>query len=162
MTGTTGDLMGGDTLAGGGAAEAGDSLRSTVARHGQKIHPDKQKVRRMRTDLFHKDDVFIIACCGIRSGRYYARCMSLAPLPRKGLWSRRACCHIADGCKHYMSACKINQCCMMSYIPAIPARWRSILSIFCLRSYCAHHALISSILLPLVSPGSSGPSGSLL
>ena len=39
MTGTAGDLMGGDTLAGGGAAEAGDSLRftATVAGHGQDI-----------------------------------------------------------------------------------------------------------------------------
>ena len=58
-------------MAGGGAAEAGDSLRFTadVAGHGQKIYPEKQKVLRMRTDLFDKDDVFIIACCGIRSGR---------------------------------------------------------------------------------------------
>ena len=65
--------MGGDTLAGGGAAEGGDILRftATAAGHGQKIYPEKQKVRRMRTALFHKDDVFIIACCGIRSGRYY-------------------------------------------------------------------------------------------
>ena len=59
MIGTTGDLMGGDTLAGGGAAEAGDSLRftATAAGNGQKIYPEKQKVRRMRTALFHKDDV---------------------------------------------------------------------------------------------------------
>ena len=63
-----------DTLAGGGAAEGGDSLRftATAAGHGQKTYPVKQKERRMRTALFHKDDVFIIACCGMRSGRYYA------------------------------------------------------------------------------------------
>ena len=75
--------MGGDTLADGGAAEAGDSLRFTaaVAGHGQKIYPEKQKVRRMRTDFFHKDDVIILVFI-------IARCISLAPLPRKCLWSR--------------------------------------------------------------------------
>ena len=59
--------MGGDTLADGGAAEAGDSLRFTaaVAGHGQKIYPEKQKKRRMCTSLFHKDDVFIIACISL-------------------------------------------------------------------------------------------------
>ena len=66
-----------------------------------------------RTCLADDDDFFIIACSGIRSSRYYARCLSLASLALKGLRSRRAC-----------------------------------------------HALISSILLPSVSPGSSGPSGS--
>ena len=66
MSGTTGYLMGGDTLAGGGASEAGDSLRFTAiaAGHGQKIYPGKQKVRHMLTDFFHKDAVFIIAWCG--------------------------------------------------------------------------------------------------
>ena len=46
MSGTTGDLIGGDTLAGGGASEAGDSLRftATAAGHGQKINREKQKV----------------------------------------------------------------------------------------------------------------------
>ena len=38
-------MMGGDTLAGGGAAKAGDSLRftATAAGHGQNIYPEKQR-----------------------------------------------------------------------------------------------------------------------
>ena len=104
-----------DTLAGGGASEAGDSLRftATAVGHGQKIHPEKQKVRRMRTDFFHKDDVIILVFI-------IARCISLAPLPRKCLWSR-ASRHSADGCMHYISAGKTNQCSLMACIPSIPA-----------------------------------------
>ena len=106
--------MGGDTLAGGRASEPGDSLRftETAAGHGQKIYPEKQKVRRTFC-FFHKDDVIILVFI-------IARCISLAPLPRKCLWSR-ASRHSADGCMHYISACKTNQCSLMACIPSIPA-----------------------------------------
>ena len=106
--------MGGDTLAGGRASEPGDSLRftETAAGHGQKIYPEKQKVRRTFC-FFHKDDVIILVFI-------IARCISLAPLPRKFLCSR-ASRHSADGCMHYISACKTNQCSLMACIPSIPA-----------------------------------------
>ena len=115
MSGTTGDLMGGDTLAGGRSSEPGDSLRftETAAGHGQKMYPAQQKVRRMRTDFFHKDDVIILVFV-------IARCISLAPLPRECL-SGRASRHSADGCMHYVSACKTNQGMLMVCIPSIPA-----------------------------------------
>ena len=48
-------------MAGGRASEPGDSLRftETAAGHGQKIYPEKQKVRRTFC-FFHKDDVIIL------------------------------------------------------------------------------------------------------
>ena len=113
MSGTTGDLIGGDTLAGGGASEAGNSLRFTATAAGRGSEDIPRETKGMRTNFFHKDDVIILVFI-------IARCISLAPLPRKCLWSR-ASRHSADNCMHYISACKINQCSMMSCIPSIPA-----------------------------------------
>ena len=124
MTGT-GDLSGGDTLAGGGgrgAAEGGNRMfglllsatagapRALPARCCVSVSVDMYAVKcRRRTCLVDDSDFFIIACRGIRSGRYYARCISLASLARKGLLSGGACRHCADSCKHYISACKIHE-----------------------------------------------------
>ena len=87
--------------------------RALPARRGVSVSVDIYAVKcRRRTCLVDDGDFFIVACRGIRSGRYYARCISLAPLARKGLRSlrcRRACRHCADGCKHNISACKIYE-----------------------------------------------------
>ncbi len=104
-------------MAGGRSSEPGDSLRftETAAGHGQKMYPPQQKVRRMRTDFFHKDDVIILVFV-------IARCISLAPLPRECLWGR-ASRHSADGCMHYVSACKTIQCsCMQTFNTSLLTR----------------------------------------
>ena len=103
MTGT-GDLIGGDTLAGGGAAEAGDrmpglllgALLAGPARRDSVSGNLRREAPAARTCLVDDDDFFIIA--GILSDRYQARSIALAPLARKSLWSRLACRHRADGC----------------------------------------------------------------
>ena len=92
MTGT-GDFSCGDTLAGGGAAEAGDRMlglllsalpaRRAPCLRGVTVSVEIYAVkRRRRTFLVEDGDFFIIACRGIRSGRYYARCICL--LRRRG------------------------------------------------------------------------------
>ena len=82
MTGT-GDLSGGDTLAGGGAAEGGDRMlglllsatagapRALPALRGVSVSVDIYAVKcRRRICLVGDSDFFIIACRGIRTGRY--------------------------------------------------------------------------------------------
>ena len=102
MTGTA-DLSGGDTLAGGGAAEGGDRMLGLLLGAGcacaaWKVSGNlRREAPAARTWLVVDDnDFFIIA--GILSDRYQARSITLAPLAHKGLWSRRACRHRADGC----------------------------------------------------------------
>ena len=101
----TGILSGGDTLAGGGAAEAGDRVhglpfRATGARRAcvsEEIRRDTKRLR--RTFLVQNGALFILARRGIQAARYHARRIALAPLSRKGLWSRHACSYSFDGCK---------------------------------------------------------------
>ena len=105
MTGT-GDLSGGDTLAGGGAAEGGDRMLGLLlgatlavpARRGKSVENLRREAPAARTWLVDDNDFFIIA--GILSDRYQARSIARAPLVHKGLWSRRACRHLSDGCTH--------------------------------------------------------------
>ena len=100
----TGDLIGGDTLAGGGAAEAGDRMlglllgapRAVPARRDSVSGNLRREAPAARTCLVDDNDFSIIA--GILSDRYQARSIALAPLAHKGLWSRRACRHLSDGC----------------------------------------------------------------
>ena len=109
MTGTD-DLMGGDTLAGGGASEAGDRMlalllgatacapRAVPARRDRVSAYLRRQAQAARTCLVEDGDFFIIA--GILSDRYQARSIALAALARKGLRSRRACAsRISDGSK---------------------------------------------------------------
>ena len=107
MTGT-GDLIGGDTLAEGGASECGDRMlalllgatacapRAVPARRDSVSGNLRPEAPAARTCLVNDNDFFIIA--GILSDRYQARSIALAPLAHKGLWSRRACRHLSDGC----------------------------------------------------------------
>ena len=107
MTGT-GDLIGGDTLAGGGAAEAGDMMlglllgaplagparRDSVSGNSRCEAPaalaPPTAPPTARTCLVDDNDLFIIQ----------ARSIALAPLALQGLWSRRACAGrlSSDGC----------------------------------------------------------------
>ena len=52
----------------------------------------------------------ILARHCIQTARYNAWHIALAPLARQDLQSRNACSHSSDGCKQYMSSCKIHEC----------------------------------------------------
>ena len=98
MTGT-GDLSGGDTLAGGGAWLALGRATGCACAAWKVSGNLRCAAPAAQTWLVVDDnDLFIIA--GILSDRYQARGIALAPLAHKGLWSRRACRHLSDGCTH--------------------------------------------------------------
>ena len=170
MTGT-GDLSGGDTLAGGGAAEGGDRILGLLL----SATAGAPRALPARRGIVSGD-----ICCEMPAGGApvslmtmtsssslvvgyvpaHARCISLASLALKGLRSRRACRHCADGCKHNISACIIHE-------------YRIIYTCDS-RALALHplHLLLALILsapcpnffdtFTFSIPGSSGPSGTLL
>ena len=86
LASTTGHLAGGDTLAGGGADEAGESvnyLPATGARaRRDRVSKDirREITHRRHTCLVENGALFILAPRGIQAARYYSRCKALAPL----------------------------------------------------------------------------------
>ena len=111
-----GYLIGGNTLAGGGAANAGVRVlglpfRATGARRDC-VSGEMRSYRKSQrcTSLIQNGAVFLLARRSIHAARYQARRIALSPLARQGLWSRNDCSHSSDGCMQYMSACKIHEC----------------------------------------------------
>ena len=126
MTGT-GDLSCGDTLARGGAAEGGDRMlglllsatagapRALPARRGivsgdiRREMPAGGAPVSLMTMTSSSSLVVAYVPAATMRGAY-----PLLRAARKGLQSRCACRHCADGCKHNISACKIHECSMIN------------------------------------------------
>ena len=82
--------------------------------------PDiRSKTKHQRhTCLIQNGAVFLLARRSIHAARYQARRIALAPLARKGLWSRHACSHSLDCCKQCISVYKIQ--CSHDIYPQFP------------------------------------------